>query len=350
ITDANINAIAVTKENDYKMVTDLCASLIMSNILSDKIIKNEMVIVNSTYAQEGTDYRTSATFYVIENSELEAFLKSVADLELGPVGSITEDSVNNITLSEAVAKSITDSEIMNDVAAKDVISNESVVITIDVYETFTKISYNTNAYETSAASTITNEELYLFLIAANKGLNITNISEVNEENITIPDTVDDNLTNSDIMCATISSKIKCDDKYVFVQDDITYIDKTRYDKDNNNINVVSEQEIQDFINGSNALDPEDHEKDYNTTISISTLKQAQTDNVLGDITISNILRIQISDVLTQETYAPYVTETPEYINAIRIVSIDGEQNYKEGTQPIFSVTQIDTIVSALPST
>ena len=149
------------------------------------------------------------------------------------------------------------------------------------------------------------------------------------------------------MCATISAKIKCDEHSSFVQNTIEFVDTTRKDKDNNNINVVSQTEIQNFINASNALDPEDNVRDYNTTISIETLKNAQNDGVLGDITISNIIRILISDVLLQPSYAPYITETPEYVSAIRIVPEEGLENEK--VVGIFTSEQISAIVSSLPN-
>ena len=350
IDENTIKSITINNSNEYKMVTDLCNSLIMINILSDNIISNSMTIVNTDYVTEDTNFRTSEAVYAIDEYELELFLKAFTDLEIGSINDISDEAIKSINLSEEIALSITNSEIMNDICANNVLENESVVVTIDVYEEFTRVykdSLSQFAFETKG--TITNTELYLFLIAAHKGLNITTIDGVNEDNIVIPETVDDNLTNSDIMCATITSKVKCDDKYVFVEYDIQYVDTNRKDRFNNDINVLSQQEIEDFINSSNVLDPEDNNKDYNTTINVQTLQHAQADGVLDDITKSNILRILISDVLSRDEYQPYIDEIPSQINAVRVVSVDGMVNYYDGTQNILTQAQIATIISELPT-
>ena len=362
--EININSIdsnaidnIVLNPNNILAITD---SQTLSNTVSLNILSNETVVVNIDYTSERTSLDSDTLdSYVIENSELLLALSSISNLfkngdNYPTISSINEDRINEMVLNDTSKALIMKSSIMVDTVGSNIVNNEDVVVTLENYIIITSVSYQTDYVINTNEGTILKLELDLFLISLYRGLGITTVGDVSDENITVPMVVDDDLTNSDIMCATITTKIKFldnntnEEDYAFVNNTSAYINTLRYDKDYNQIRVLSATEIQYFIDGSNIIDPYDeanpHVRDYNIEIGIHTLK-ALSDTELQTVLTSSILQINISDVL--QSYAILAGVTGTNINAIRVK--DSETSLiNEKVVTIYSFEEVKAILQAAP--
>lgn len=271
----------------------------------------------------------------VEKAQFKSELTNIDQIKLSEAKALTEFtsslgdsfdfknvSMEDITLSNDVITAMSNSIIIRRSTTKVITDSEDIKIM--------NTDYSNNK--------INKEEFVRLFTALKDGLDISNFSSISAEDVKRPtDPAKRNIVlESDIMKATISSKINFNDEDVYVvSDDI--ISTTDYK--NELLIVLTNTELNNFLDAIDIIQSDPNS--FNCDVSITALKEmdlTDRDKVLS----SDIFRVVISNITGVHDYAEahFIPESGETIVNLTTGSTDT-------TRYIYSKAGLEAIIASI---
>ena len=321
----NLSTLAEPAEGMTETRLDIVyKSIIARSLLYVKlndIVNNNELLVDTIEAKE-TIGDTDDLVTIYKKSEIESIIRLISSLGEGVT--INNISLDNLVLTDEVITNIGNSYIVTATLSKALVDKDLLIILDDDYDH----TYNH----------IKNTSLTGLLTAVKDGLNITNVNALSTDSIKLPqgDRIDA-LLASDIMRATISSKISAGDDvdiYVAASDSVF-----KHTYENNEVLVVTSEELKAFITGVNELSPDGN---YNVTLNDDTLKNLRNKGHVNVALNSSILYVAISNYVMANADSAFLAGADkEYMSVYDINTMIGE------SKEVFTKSSIELFVTLL---
>ena len=254
---------------------------------------------------------------LVEAKALTDFTSSLGDsFDFGSV------SMENVILTDDVITAMSNSLIIRRSTTKVITDSEDIKIISNDY----------------ADNKIVKEEFVNFFKGLKDGLDITNFSTISADDVHRPtETSKKNaVLNSNILKATISSKINFNDEDVYVPE--TDIVSTT-DYKNQTLIILTNTELNAFLDAIDIIQTDPNSFDCDVSISaLQGMDSTSRDKVLS----SDIFRVVISNIDAVHTYAEEhsIPESGETIVNLTTGAIDT-------TRYIYSKTNLETIIESI---